>query len=329
VIEKREVAVIGCGYWGRNLVRVFDEIGALKVVCDERKAVQEYIEKTYPNVETMSNFSGVISDDRISSVVIATPAVTHYELAKQALESGKDVFVEKPLALDVQEGKSLVDFAKKAKRILMAAVLKLKELIDGGELGSLRYIASHRLNFGKIRSEENVLWSFAPHDISLILGLSGEYPKEIHCHGGCYLDEKIADVTSTKMTFPGGLQAHLFMSWLHPFKEQKLVVVGEKKMAVFDDMEPEDKLVLYAHSVSWDGNLPLANKARGETVSLDLREPLRRECNHFIDCVKHRKEPRTNGGEGLRVLSVLRACQWSLENGKTFVAKSMKEVLRD
>jgi UDP-2-acetamido-3-amino-2,3-dideoxy-glucuronate N-acetyltransferase len=255
-------------------------------------------------------------------VALATPAVTHYEMAKAALQAGKDVFVEKPLAIDVNQGAELVQLAKAKSRILMVghilryhpAILKLQELIHGGALGKINYLYSTRLNIGKIRTEENILWSFAPHDISVMLGLLKEMPSRVTCQGGAYLNQGVSDVTLSHFDFPSGVQAHIFVSWLHPFKEQRLVIVGSEKMAVFDDTA-EDKLVLYPHKVEWKNRIPTAVKAQGEVVGLETKEPLRAECQHFLDCIESRNHPVTDGAEGLQVLRVLDACQRSLSNG--------------
>jgi UDP-2-acetamido-3-amino-2,3-dideoxy-glucuronate N-acetyltransferase len=235
------------------------------------------------------------------------------------------VYVEKPLCLSVEEGQELTRLARDRERILMVghllwyhpAVLKLKELIDAGELGRICYIYSNRLNLGKLRREENVLWSFAPHDISVILGLTGEMPESVQAQGGNFLHRSIADTTVTLLRFASGVQAHIFVSWLHPFKEQKLVVVGDRKMAVFNDtVDWNEKLVLYPHSVEWQVDVPIANKAPAEQVALSEAEPLRAECEHFIQCVAQRQTPRTDGEEGLRVLTVLNQCEQELAAGQ-------------
>ena len=197
------------------------------------------------------------------------------------------------------------------------AVLRLKRLIDEGELGRIQYIYSNRLNLGKIRSEENILWSFAPHDVSVILGLVGETPAQIHAQGGNYLNDRIADVTVSLLSFASGVKAHIFVSWLHPFKEQKLVVVGDRKMAVFNDMEKENKLLLYPHVIRWEKNLPVPTKAEAEPIAFEPGEPLQAECLHFLDCIRTRATPRTDAREGLRVLKVLQGCQAALERGPT------------
>ena len=316
-----KVAVVGAGYWGKNLVRNFAGLGALAAVCDSDGNKLESFKQSFPGIKLHRAYSDVLSDHTIRAVAIATPAEVHADAVREALLAGKDVFVEKPLCLSVKEGTELVALAKKTDRILMVghllwyhpAVLKLKELIRTGELGRIQYIYSNRLNLGKIRREENILWSFAPHDISVILGLLNEMPDVVTAQGGNYLHQQIADVTISLLSFPSGVKAHIFVSWLHPFKEQKLVVVGDRKMAVFDDMEKNDKLLLYPHSIDWKDNIPIANKADAQPVNLDQGEPLRAECQHFLDCVATRTKPRTDGEEGLRVLSVLQRCQAALE----------------
>jgi UDP-2-acetamido-3-amino-2,3-dideoxy-glucuronate N-acetyltransferase len=316
------VAVVGVGYWGKNLVRNFYEVGALSVLCDAQGSVEATCKTQYERVRFCRDFREVLADPSITAVALATPAVTHYEMAKAALEAGKDVMVEKPLAIDVAHGAALVQLAQATGRILMVghilryhpAILKLQELIAGGALGKIDYLYSNRLNIGKIRTEENILWSFAPHDISVMLALLNEMPARVSCQGGAYLNRDVADVTLSHFDFPSGVQAHIFVSWLHPVKEQRLVVVGSEKMAVFDDTS-EHKLVLYPHRVEWKNRVPTAVKAEGEIVAVDDLEPLRAECQHFLDCVASRTSPVSDGAEGLRVLRVLDACQRALLNG--------------
>lgn len=323
--EKREtprVAVAGAGYWGRNLVRNFHEIGALAAVCDNNTTTLTEWKKEYPNCRMYRSFAEVLQDKTINAVAIATPAETHAMLVKEALLAGKDVFVEKPLCLNITQGEELVALAENRGRILMVghllwyhpAILKLKELIVAGDLGRIQYIYSNRLNLGKIRREENILWSFAPHDISVILGLLDDMPTQVQAQGGNYLHSQIADVTTSLLSFKSGVKAHVFVSWLHPFKEQKLVVVGDRKMAVFNDVEKKDKLLLYPHSIDWKNQVPVAKKADAEPVAFEAIEPLRAECQHFLDRVQDRKGPRTDGREGLRVLKVLHLCQQALES---------------
>ena len=320
--SKTNVAVVGVGYWGKNLVRNFADLGALTALCDASPSVEENYVRKYAGVKFYRDFKQVLSDSSITAVALATPAVTHFDMAKAVLEAGKDVLVEKPLAIDVKHGEELVRLADLKGRILMVghilryhpAILKLKQLIHDGTLGKINYLYSNRLNIGKIRTEENILWSFAPHDISVMLALLDEMPTRVSCHGGAYLNREVSDVTLSHFEFPDGVQAHIFVSWLHPVKEQKLVVVGSDKMAVFDDTA-EHKLVLYPHRVEWRNRIPTAVKADAEIVEIEDREPLRAECQHFLDCVESRTSPVSNGAEGLRVLRVLDACQRALQNG--------------
>ncbi len=326
---ERSIGVIGMGYWGRNLVRVFNELGALRVVCDVNPARSAEISEKHPGIPFCVRIEDVLSDPDVTGLVIATPAATHADLVRRGLEGGKNVFVEKPLALSVEEGEQLVKIAEECRRVLMVGHLlqyhpvvpRLKQLIAQGDLGRIHYIYSNRLNIGKIRTEENILWSFAPHDISVILGLLGEEPREVRSHGGSYLNSGVADVTVSDFVFPSGVRGHIFVSWLHPFKEQRLVVVGSKKMAVFEDTA-RDKLVLYPHKVEWINRAPTAIKAEGEVVPVEIREPLKLECEHFLQCIESGETPITDGKEGLRVLRILDACQRSLESGGSPVGPS-------
>ena len=317
------IAVIGSGYWGKNLVRNYHQIGALKLICDKREEVLAQFKSQYPDVDTCMALNEILSRDDIEGLVIATPAETHYAIAREALLAQKHVYVEKPLVLDESEALELIDLAERQNRTLMVGHLlqyhpvfiKLKELASSGELGKINYIYSHRLNLGKIRREENILWSFAPHDISMILALACEEPDTIVATGGNYLHKQIADVTTTHMEFPSGLRAHIFVSWLHPFKEQKLVVVGDRKMAVFDDTLPwADKLLLYPHKIKWQNNVPIPEKSEAERLEIPQAEPLRKECEHFLKSFANGNRPQTDGREGLRVLKILNAAQASLNN---------------
>jgi UDP-2-acetamido-3-amino-2,3-dideoxy-glucuronate N-acetyltransferase len=315
------IGCIGAGYWGANLVRNFHDLGALATVCDLSPTATRELSLKYPEAKYTSVAEDVLNDPSVAGVVIATPAESHGDLVRRALAAGKDVFVEKPLCLTLDEGQELVRLAEEQERILMVghllayhpAVIKLRELVEAGELGRIQYIYSSRLNLGRIRREENILWSFAPHDVSVILGLVGEMPDDVQAQGGNYLHPRIADVTVTLLAFPSGVRAHIFVSWLHPFKEQKLVVVGDRKMAVFDDVRAEGKLALYPHSIDWRNHVPVPTRADAEPVPVDPVEPLRAECLHFLESIRSRRRPRTDGAEGLRVLTVLQQCQRALE----------------
>jgi UDP-2-acetamido-3-amino-2,3-dideoxy-glucuronate N-acetyltransferase len=315
------IAVIGNGYWGKNLVRNFHALGVLKCVCDSRAEALQEANANF-GVDTCCSLESIVNNPEVDGVAIAAPAVQHYEIAKACLLAGKDVYVEKPLALRVEQGEELVEIAEKARRILMVghilqyhpAILKLKELIGSGELGRIQYIYSSRLNWGKLRTEENILWSFAPHDISAILYLLDELPVSVTATGGTYINPPIYDTTLTACDFLSGVKAHIFVSWLHPFKEQKMVIVGGKKTAVFDDVERERKLVIYPHRIDWVNRLPVACKDEGQVVPLAADEPLRRECEHFIESIVTRQSPRTDGRNGVKVLKVLDACERSLHS---------------
>ncbi len=334
---KRNIAVVGTGYWGKNLVRNFHALGALHTIFDSNPDQIDRFLSQYDDIAGVSSFSEVLGNEAIEGVVIVTPAETHFPLAQEALLAGKDVYLEKPLCLSEEDGQELNQLADEGSRILMTghllwyhpAIEKLKEMIRAGELGRLQYIYSNRLNLGKLRREENVLWSFAPHDISVILGLLEEMPKGIQAQGGNYLHQQIADTTVTMLDFPSGVKAHIFVSWLHPFKEQKLIVVGDKQMIVFDDMAPwSAKLASYPHSVHWSGTVPIADKAEMQLIPLKEREPLRAECEHFLNSIATRKKPLTDGQEGLRVLRVLRASQEALESGSRIVLEKREPISR-
>ena len=330
-----QIAIIGCGYWGKNLIRNYHNLGALKLICDKNETALADFKSQYADVDTCIALADVLSRKDIAGVVISSPAETHFSIARESLLAGKNVFVEKPLTLHAQEARELIALAKEKNKVLMVGHLlqyhpvfmHLKEMASSGELGRINYIYSHRLNLGKIRREENILWSFAPHDISMILALADEDPESVITTGGNYLHQKIADVTTTHLEFPSGLRAHIFVSWLHPFKDQKLVVVGDRKMAVFDDTQPwNDKLLLYPHQIEWKNHMPVPNKADAEKVDIHEEEPLRQECLHFMECISGSAAPITDGEEGLKVLNILNASQASLNAcGKKIELKTAAE----
>lgn len=319
VDHKVRVAVVGCGAWGKNLVRTHALLGSLAAVVDPSPAVARAQSEAH-GVAARS-FEHVLDDPSIDAVVIAAPAVDHAELAHRALCAGKHVFVEKPLALTVTDAEWVVKAAEANDRTLMVghllqyhpAFVKLTELVASGALGELRYLYSNRLNLGRIRQEENSLWSFAPHDLSMLLSLVGEEPCDVLATGSSFLKQGVADVTTTHLSFPGGPRAHVFVSWLHPFKEQRLVVVGSGAMAVFDDtLGWDDKLVVFEHGVDWADGVPTPARAEPSPIPLEAVEPLRVECQHFLDSIVDGTAPRTDGHEGLRVLRVLARAQESL-----------------
>jgi UDP-2-acetamido-3-amino-2,3-dideoxy-glucuronate N-acetyltransferase len=327
-MSEMNIAVLGCGAWGKNHLRVWSELGHLRIACDMDPSRLGLLRTQYPDVEMSSDTTAVVDRADISAVAIATPAPTHAMLAQRALEAGKDVLVEKPMALNVEEAKRLVATAQRLNRILMVghvleyhpAVRRLRELVAEGSLGRVRYIYSNRLSLGRIRTEENALWSFAPHDVAIMLRLMGVSPELVACHGVAFLNQGVADVTMTNLYFPGNVRGHIYVSWLHPFKEQRFVVVGDRQMAVFDDTRSwPEKLALYPHQVNWlNGQIPVAHRAEAMLQPLEETEPLRAECEEFVRCAQTRTRPLTDGQSGLNVLRVLEAAQHSLEEkGRT------------
>ena len=315
------VAVVGAGYWGQNLVRNFAALGALHTICDPDAETRARLAARHPAARVRGDLGEVLADPAIMGVAIATPAAAHHAHACAVLDAGKDVFVEKPLALTVADGADLMARAQARDRILMVghvlhyhpAVVRLHELVRSGELGALRYVYSNRLNLGKVRTEENILWSFAPHDISIMLALVGSDPLRVAASGATYITDGVPDVTVSQLSFPDGVRGHVFVSWLHPYKEQRLVVVGDRKMAVFDDTSPDAKLRLHDKGIDVSDGAPVPRGDVETTIDLEEREPLLAECQEFLDACRERRTPLTDGVDGLRVLRVLAACQASIE----------------
>lgn len=313
------VALVGFGPWGRNIARNLHRLGALRAVCDPDPASRALAQQEYPGVVVVEAPDQVPLD---MAVAIAAPAALHAELAGYFLGRGQHVFVEKPLALEVSECAPLVRLAKQAGLVLMVghllhhhpAIGALDAMIRQGALGRLQYLYSNRLNLGRFRREENALWSFAPHDIAVMLRLVGSPPERVSATGGYFLHPQIADTTLTSLSWASGVQAHIHVSWLHPFKEQRLVVVGSEAMAVFDDQQPwPSKLVLYRHGVDWRDGVPQPRKAEPEAVPLEVVEPLGREMQAFLEAVADPTRPIVaDGAEGTRVLTVLDAAERSL-----------------
>ncbi len=318
-----KIAVIGAGYWGKNLIRNFAELGALRSIIDADAAAAQRLADAHGAL--VQDFDEALSDEAVEAVVIATPAAQHAAMVERALAAGRHVFVEKPMALDATEGRRLVDRAAEAGRVLMVghllqyhpAFLELKRRVQGGEIGQLRYVYSNRMSLGQFRQEENALWSFAPHDISMILALTQQMPTTVQALGHSYLTPSVADVTHTHLSFANGVNAHILVSWLHPFKDHKMVVIGDRAMIVFDDTQPwESKLRLYRHGVEWRDVRPFPIKAEGQAIALEAAEPLRLECEHFLSAIRG-GEVRTDGEEGLRVLRVLAAAQTSIDEKRS------------
>ncbi len=319
------VAVIGAGPWGRNHVRSFHALGTLTAFAEADAQVRGRIAAEYPDARPYDDAIALLQADDVDAVVIATPAATHGRLADISLRAGKHVFVEKPLCLDIAEGRRLTAFADDSRLTLMVGHLLLyhpvfrvlKRLVSDGALGDLRYLYSNRANLGRIRREENSLWSFAPHDISMILSLAGVMPERVFASETSHLTPGVADTTLSHLWFPEGINAHIFVSWLHPYKEQRMVVVGSEAMAVFDDVAAAgEKLKLYRHEVAWSGEIPVINRAKGEEIAYDPVEPLREECAAFLDAITTGTRPPSDAQEGMRVLHVLDACQRSITDSR-------------
>jgi len=306
------IAVLGCGGWGKNIIRTLERVHSVAAIADPSTEARNLGSQLAPDAKVFDDPASVIDDPTIDAVMIATPAETHFELAKRAILAGKDVFVEKPMTIEPGESQQLTDLAKKHGRVLMVGHLLQYHpaLILSGELGEVRYVISNRLNLGKIRTHENALWSFAPHDIAVLIRLIGADPIQVVCTGGGYVSPNVADVTVTQLLFSNGTRGHIFVSWLHPYKEQKLIIVGSKKMASFDDVARE--LVLYDQRVDWNDGDPVAVKGEGTPVEFDSTSPLDLECAHFVNAVATGTNPRTTGSDGVKVLNILHAAQRSM-----------------
>jgi predicted dehydrogenase len=325
-LDPVRVGVAGLGYWGPNLARNLAAIGGceLRWLCDLDMAAREKLARTFPGARATGELSDLLEDPGLDAIVLATPVPTHAQLAVQVAEAGKHCFVEKPLATTAADAERAVRAAARAERILMVghlleyhpAVDRLKELIDAGELGTLYYLYGNRLNLGVLREDENALWSLGAHDVSVVLRLIGEEPEECLAHGASYVREGVQDVVFCYLRFPSGIVAHLHLSWLDPHKERRLTVVGARRMATFDDMLIEGKLTIYDKGFDEDSRSWGEYIARsGDVFSprIPNSEPLRIECEHFINCIRTGSEPRSDGHSGLRVVRVLEALQRSLD----------------
>lgn len=328
------LAQVGLGSWGQNHFRVFSNSKDchLKICCDKSKGALDKISvNSNDRLKLTTDFEDIINDKEVEAVVIATPSETHAELAIKALSAGKHVFVEKPLALNIEDAKTMLDLANKNKRVLMVghlllyhlAIRKLKSYIDEGILGDLRYMYSTRVNLGQVRAEENALWSLTAHDISVAIYLAGKIPTEVSVTGKCYIRDYVQDVVFVSLGFDNKMMAHIHASWLDPHKIRKFTVVGSKKMIVFDDMEATEKIRIYDKGIDWQktyGSYDAFLTIRQGDIyipKIDMVEPLKIECQHFIDSIKNQTRPLTDGENGLQILRILTAAQRSLEeNGR-------------
>ncbi len=328
--EPLNVAVVGCGYWGPNLARNFHQLkhARLCALCDADAGRLGEVAALYPEAQPLARFEDVLGDG-VAAVAIATPARTHYALAKRALESGKHVLVEKPLAMSAPEAEELIALAAAQRVTLMVghtfeynpAVLKIKELVGAGHIGQLYYIYSNRVNLGRVQSDVNALWSIAPHDISIVLYLLETMPCEVSARGAGYLNRQVEDVVFLTMAFPANVLVHVQASWLDPSKTRRMTVVGSEKMIVYDDVDNEGKVKIYDKGVYRKGD-PIFGEFQYRVHSgdihiprIDMSEPLANECAHFVECALTGAKPRTDGQNGLRTVRVLEAAQRSLEQG--------------
>lgn len=316
------MALIGCGLWGRNIARALAELGVLRTICDADAQRAAAIATPLGAAHT-TDVRQILESDDIDGVVIATPAVTHAGVALQTLGAGKHVFVEKPIALSLDDARAVADQAARSNRVLMVGHLlryhplfvELHRRIDEGELGAVRYIYSNRLNQGRIRTEENALWSLAPHDLSMILAIIGRRPRTVTAGGTAIVQPAIADLANLQLDFGDGLRAHAYCSWYSPYREHRFAVIGERAMAVFDDTTPDwdKKLTIYRHGVSWSAGIPEFVRGEAQLVTVPQSEPLRDEMAHFVACVEGKAKPRTGAAEAMEVLATLAAAQESLD----------------
>jgi predicted dehydrogenase len=325
-LKQLRIGVVGLGYWGPNLARNLDAIPGCEVswLCDASEEARTALERSFPGARTTEVIGDLLDDPQLDAIALATPVPTHAELAVAVAEAGKHCFVEKPLATTAADAERAVAAAEAAGRTLMVghlleyhpAVTRLKELIDAEELGELYYVYGNRLNLGKLRADENALWSLGAHDVSVALHLIGEEPEECEAQGASYVRDGVQDVVFCYLRFPSGIVAHLHLSWLDPHKERRLTVVGARRMATFDDMQIEGKLTIYDKGFDEDAHSWGEYIARtGDTFSprIPNSEPLRLECEHFIDCIRTGERPRSDGLSGLRVVRVLERLQQSLD----------------
>ena len=330
------VAVVGCGYWGPNLIRNFNSLSdcKVKIICDTDKKRLSYLANLYPGMKTTTNFNDLIVDDEIDAIAIATPVFLHFELAKKSLSAKKHTFIEKPMASSVKECEELIQIADKNKTTLMightfvytSAVRKIKEIISNGELGELFYISSRRLNLGLFQKDINVAWDLAPHDISIILFMIGDSPVAVNCQGKSHVNVGIEDVTNISLDFSNGGFATIHSSWLDPNKVREMIIVGSKKMIVYDDNQTLEKLKVYDKRVEVPPHYDTYAEFHysyhyGDMYSPYLKqdEPLKAECQHFLDCIKTGSKPDSSGLEGLKVVQILEASSESLKRGGTRV----------
>ncbi|MGD9581353.1 MAG: Gfo/Idh/MocA family protein [Vampirovibrionia bacterium] len=305
------IAVIGSGYWGKNIVRNYYELGSLYAICEIDEERRNQLSEQYPDTKLYASFNDLLADKNVAGIAIATPAHTHYELAKQSLEAGFPTYVEKPVTLNLKDAEDLRLLAEKKSLPFMVghileyhpAIVKMKELVEEGSLGQVKHIRCTRVNLGKIRDKENIWWSFAPHDLSIIFSLINEEPEKIQAASFKPLNEGIEDTVYADLGFASGKSAHIHVSWLEPIKLHQTVVVCEKAMIVFNDTLKEDKLMVYRYE--YDNKTPNLTKESEESVKYEEGQPLKIECQHFMDCIKNNATPRTDGKSASRIIKVI------------------------
>ena len=330
------VGVIGLGYWGPNLLRNFYQLSEVKVgeCCDLRKEKLEYVKNSYPTVRVSEDYLYMLNNPEVDAVVVATPPLTHYKIAKQALLHNKHVLVEKPLALDSRSAQELIDIAKEKGKVLMvghtfeynAAVRKIKEYLKSGEIGDIYYIYAQRLNLGRVRQDVNVMWNLAPHDISIVLYWLEEEPLQVSARGITRLQKGLEDVVFMNLDFSDDKSVHIHLSWLDPNKVRRITIVGSKKMIIYDDTSPDAKVQIFDKGITrqtlnnnlgkYDdfGKFQLIKRAGDILIpQINFVEPLSMECSHFIECIQDGKRPLSDGEDGLKVIKVLEAAQKSLK----------------
>lgn len=332
-----KIGLIGGGYWGKNLIREFNNTQTLHTICDINIDALSKYNELYPNINTTTDWNLILKNPEINAVCIALPAHLHYTFAKNALLAGKDVYVEKPITLHLEEAEELVKIANTQNKILMVGHLlhyhpcieKIKEIIKANTIGRVKNIVANRLNLGIFRTNENVLWSFAPHDISVILNLCDDnLPNSVICQGKDHITNGIHDVTNSILKY-SDKYVNINVNWLNPYKEQKMSIIGEKGMILFDDTSPNNKITLFPEYIKFQNVLntkPTPIKNNGINIQVDLsKSPLLKECEHFVDCCKNRTKPITDGEEGVRVLKTLSCLQQSLlQNKEIFCKKPQK-----
>ena len=318
------VVLLGGGYWGKNLARNLDALASLYGICDQSVEQLQVFKQQYSHIKTYTDWNVVIADTQVEAIVIATPPETHFTIALAALTAGKDVYVEKPLCHSSAEAEQLHVAAAEYGRVLMvghllqyhAVLRRMRHMVEGGELGTVRYIEARRLNIGKIYTERNVLWNFAPHDLSLVLAMAGSrLPQTVSCQGHHHLDEKVADAATITLRFAGGVTAHIQISWISPVKEASLMVYGSEGCAVFNDVRPwHEKLEHFpGHNAVTDGRQGRAVLPDPAFIDVEQGEPLKEEIAHFLACCGDRSEPLTGASEAVRVIAVLDAAQRSMD----------------